>query len=155
VPVASATTLAFDAGYMPQVTHLYADGTFLTVNPVNKTGLVLGACIIGREVKPVSQPINCGDVSAARHNLTFNKTAMEIVAYDGSSGVLPAVTDAAFWLDVSGPDLVNGWDRVYVTLSGSVYAKGDRRFLYFQPKGTTQEVLMSGDLGNIKALTGF
>jgi hypothetical protein len=155
VPVASATTLAGDAGYIPQVSHLYADGTFETVTPVNKTGLALGVCVIGREVKPVSQPLNCGDAAGVRHNLTWNKQLMQIVAYDGASGTLPAITDSAFWLDVSDPDLVNGWTRVYVTSSGTVYTKEDRRFLYFQPKGTTQELSMSGDLGNTKALTGF
>ena len=155
VPVASATTLAFDAGYIPQAHHLYADGTYETVPPVNKTGLLIGACIIGREVKPVSQPINCSDSTGVRHNLTWNKTAMKIVAYDGSSGVPPVITDSSFWLDVSGPDVANGWTSSSTVTNGTAYTKSDRHLVYFRETGTTKEVLMSADLGTIKALTGF
>ena len=158
-PLASAAVLASGTGYVPQVIHVFADGTFQVLKAYVDTGYAIGNCIIRRAVQVASQPLNCGDANGVRHDLSWIKASNRIVAYDGSAGVLPAVTDSVspdgYWLDVSDPDVVRRWDRAYAADAGTFFAKEDRRVLWFMPTGTSTERLVSGDLGNIKALTGF
>ena len=159
VPLASAAVLTSEGGYVPQVIHVYADGSHETLKPLLDIGYLIGNCVIRREVQAVSQPLNCVDSAGLRHNLSWIKTTNKIVAYDGTSGTLPALvydpSETSYWLDVSSPDLVNGWNRAYAQAAGIFFAKSDRRFLWFLPAGSTSEAVVSGDIGDIKALTGF
>jgi hypothetical protein len=91
--------------------------------------------------------------------LSWLKTENKIVTYDGSSGVLPTPvydpSESSYWLDVGRPDFVNRWDLAYAQAAGTFFAKSDRRVIWFLATGSISEVIVSGDLGNIKALTGF
>jgi hypothetical protein len=74
VPLASAAVLAGDAGYVPQVIHVYADGSHETLTPVQDIPYAIGICVSRREVQPASQPLNCGGSAGLRHNLSWIKT---------------------------------------------------------------------------------
>ena len=158
-PLASAAVLASGTGYVPQVIHVFADGTFQVLKAYVDTGYAIGNCIIRRAVQVASQPLNCGDANGVRHDLSWIKASNRIVAYDGSAGVLPAVTDSVspdgYWLDVSGPDLVNGWTSAYAGTVAVFFTKSDRRFVWSRLAGSSVDWLVSSNLGNIKALTGF
>jgi hypothetical protein len=158
-PLASVAVLAFGAGYVPQVIHVFADGTFQKLSPYVDTTFAIGNCVIRRAVQPASQPLSCGTDDGRRVELSWIKATNRIVPYDGLSGVLPPVTDSAspdgFWLDVSDPDLVRGWDRSYATAAGLFFATGQRDVLWFVATGTSTERQVSGDLSLIKAITGF
>ena len=159
VPLASAAVLAFDAGDVPQVVHVYANGSHETLAAFGDTGYAIGNCVIRRAVQPLSQPLNCGDAAGVRRELSWIKATNKIVAYDGSSGALPAAaydpSETSYWLDVSGPDVANGWSRSVVQAAGTHFTKSDRHFVWFKPTGSVAEARVSGDLGTIKALTGF
>ena len=151
--------LAGDAGNVPQVIHVFADGTFQVLKAYVDTGYAIGNCIIRRAVQVGSQPLNCGDANGVRHDLSWIKASNRIVAYDGSAGVLPAVTDSVspdgYWLDVSNTDLGNGWTTAYVGTAASFFTKRDREFLWMSPAGSDGEWLVSSKIGLVKALTGF
>lgn len=159
VPLASAAVLVGDAGYVPQVIHVYADGSHETLKPLLDICYLIGTCGIRREVQTVSQPLNCGGADAVRHNLSWIKTTHKIVAYDGTSGALPALvydpSEMSYWLDVSGADFVNGWTSTYSAADGAFFTKSDRHHVWFKANRTTTGAVVSGDPDTIKALTGF
>ena len=157
-PLASAAVLASGTGYVPQVIHVFADGTFQVLKAYVDTGYAIGNCIIRRAVQVASQPLNCGDANGVLHDLSWIKASNRIVAYDGSAGVLPAVTDSVssdgYWLDVSNTDLGNGWTTAYVGTAASFFTKRDREFLWMSPAGSDGEWLVISKIGHVKALTG-
>lgn len=158
-PLASAAVLASEAGYVPQVIHVSADGRFQKLSPDVDTAFAMGNCVIRRAVQPSGQPLSCGTDDGRRVGLSWIQASNRIVPYDGLSGVLPPITDSAspdgYWLNVSDPDRARGCERAYATAAGQFLATGPRDVLWFVATGTSTERQVSGDLSLIKAITGF